>query len=299
MPEHETWFSYLFPGLHENIANLAMVLNRYVTGEDTTWIAHESYGHHGASVNHVVGALFVLFLLVVLGVMARGRFADVKTAVVPEAKLSAGTFLELFVEAILGVMTGVMGKKNAKAFLPLIGTCAFFIFFSNALGLFPGLLPPTESLKTTLVCALVIFFSTHIYGLKENGFAHIKHLFGPVTFDPKKPVTVLAIPLMLLMFVIEVIGHLARPVSLSLRLMANIFADHVVLGIFMTVAATFLGGIPLLVPVPIMLLGTMVVVVQTLVFCILSCVYIGMAVEHHDHGDEHDEHGHGDHAAAH
>ena len=81
--------------------------------------------------------------------------------------------------------------------------------------------------------------------------------------------------------------------------MANIFADHVVLGIFMTVAATFLGGIPLLVPVPIMLLGTMVVVVQTLVFCILSCVYIGMAVEHHDHGDEHDEHGHGDHAAAH
>lgn len=299
MPEHETWFSYLFPGLHENIANLTMILNRQITGEDTTWVAHESYGHHGASVNHVVGALFVLLVIVVLGLVARGRFADVKTAVVPEDKMSAGTFLELFVESVLGVMSGVMGKKNAKAFLPLIGTCAFFIFFSNALGLFPGLLPPTESLKTTLVCALVIFFATHIYGLKENGFNHIKHLFGPVTFDPKKPLTVLAIPLMLLMFVIEVIGHLARPVSLSLRLMANIFADHVVLGIFMTVAATFLGGIPLLIPVPIMLLGTMVVVVQTLVFCILSCVYIGMAIEHHDHGDEHGEHGHGEHAHAH
>jgi F-type H+-transporting ATPase subunit a len=294
MPEHETWFSYLLPGLHENIANLTMVLNRYVTGEDGTWIAHEGYGHGGASINHVVGALFVLLVLVVLGFIGRGRFNDVKTAVVPEASLSVSTFLELFVESVLSVMSGVMGKKNAKAFLPLIGTCAFFIFFSNALGLFPGLLPPTESLKTTLVCALVIFFATHFYGLKENGFNHIKHLFGPVTFDPKKPATVLAIPLMLLMFVIELIGHLARPVSLSLRLMANIFADHVVLGIFMTVAATFLGGLPLLLPVPIMLLGTMVVVVQTLVFCILSCVYIGMAIEHHDHG-EHEE-GHDDHA---
>jgi F-type H+-transporting ATPase subunit a len=298
MPEHETWFSYLFPALNENIANLVMILNRQITGEDTTWVAHESYGHHGANVHHVVGALFVLLILVVLGLVARGRFADVKTAVVPEDRMSPGTFLELFVESVLGVMSGIMGKKNAKAFLPLIGTCAFFIFFSNALGLIPGLLPPTESLKTTLVCAIIIFLATHYYGLRENGFAHIKHLFGPITFDPAKPLTVFAIPLMLLMFVIEVIGHLARPVSLSLRLMANIFADHVVLGIFMTLAATFLGGIPLLLPVPIMLLGTMVVVVQTLVFCILSCVYIGMAIEHHDHGDEHGEHAH-EHAEAH
>lgn len=300
MPEHDTWFSLAFPGLHENIASLAMVMNRYLTGEDGTWIAHQGYGHDGADVHHVVGAVFVLVLLVILGLLARGRFADVTTAVVPEARMTPATFIEVFIEAILSVMTGVMGKKNAKAFLPLIGTCAFFILFSNALGLFPGLLPPTESLKTTLVCALVIFFATHIYGLKVNGLNHIKHLFGPVTFDPKKPLTVFAIPLMLLMFVIEVIGHLARPLSLSLRLMANIFADHVVLGIFMTVATVFLGY-PLLLPVPIMLLGTMVVVVQTLVFCILSCVYIGLAIEHHDHGDEHGEgepdgHGHGEHA---
>jgi F-type H+-transporting ATPase subunit a len=125
----------------------------------------------------------------------------------------------------------------------------------------------------------VIFFATHIFGISRNGMNHIKHLFGP-WLGP------LGIPLNALMFVIECISHIARPISLSLRLMANIFADHLVVAIFATL-------VPFIVPVPVMLLGTMVVVVQTLVFCLLSTVYIAMAIENHDHADEHEGH-HGD-----
>ncbi len=286
MPEHESIFSLagVFHPLFENIENLTRMINVWVTGEDTTWMAHEHYVHGEADVQHVVGGLFVFVLLAVLAGLAYGRIKDTAKAVVPEAQLSAATFVELFSESVFNMMAGIMGKKQARFFLPLIGTCAFFIFFSNVLGLIPGFLPPTSSLKTTAACAVVIFLSTHVFGLKENGFAHIKHLFGPATFDPAKPMTILAIPLMALMFVIEVISHFARPRSLSLRLMANMFADHLVLGVFT-------GLVPFLIPVPIMILGTLVVGVQTLVFCILSTVYIGLAIEHHDHGDEH---GHGE-----
>jgi F-type H+-transporting ATPase subunit a len=85
-----------------------------------------------------------------------------------------------------------------------------------------------------------------------------------------------ALPLMLLMFLIECISHVARPMSLSVRLMGNMFADH-------AVVATFALLVPIVVPVPMMVLGVLVCIVQTLVFCILSTVYIGLAVAHEEH----------------
>jgi F-type H+-transporting ATPase subunit a len=153
--------------------------------------------------------------------------------------------------------------------LPLIGTCAFFILISNVIGLVPGFLPPTSNFNTTLGCGIIIFAATHLYGLKVNGFNHIKHLFGPV-------IGIKWLPLMLLMFFIELISHIARPLSLGIRLMANMTADHLVLTIF-------LGLVPFLVPLPMYVLGSIVVVVQTLVFCLLSTVYISMAIEEAEH----------------
>lgn len=288
MPEHESWLSLLFPGLFDWVAERTAAINAIVTGQDTTWMAHEHYGHGGANVQHVVWGWVVLVLLAVIAYLAYAGVRDTKAAIVPEDKLTARTFVELFTGAVLRMMSDIMGKDAARYFLPLIGTCAFFIFFSNSVGMVPGVVPPTESLKTTVVCAMVIFFATHIYGLQRNGMKHVQHLFGP-WLGP------IGIPLNLIMFVIEIIGHLARPLSLSLRLMANIFADHLVLAIFASL-------VPWFVPLPVlpMLLGTMVVVVQTVVFCLLSTVYIGMAIENHDHEHEgHGEgHGHG-HEAAH
>ena len=106
--------------------------------------------------------------------------------------------------------------------------------------------------------AIVVFMVTHIYGVREHGFvAYFAHFCGPVR-------NIFALPLMLLMFVIEIVSHLARPLSLAVRLMGNMVADHKVLGIFL----------------PVMVLGLLVAVVQTLVFCLLSIVYIALAVEH-------------------
>ena len=279
MPEHESWFSLTLGPLYRFIESLTMSLNALVTGSSETWIAHQGYGHGGASVDHVVSALFVLLLATAMAFVANGKLKDAKAALIPEETLTIRTFFELFIGGVLGMMEPIMGKKAARYFLPLIGTCAVFILFSNGMGLIPGFLPPTESLKTTAACAIIIFVATHVYGIRENGMTHIKHLFGP-WLGP------IGIPLNLLMFVIEVIGHLARPLSLSLRLMANMFGDHMVVGIF-----TLL--VPFIVPVPFLVLGTIVVMVQTAVFCILSTVYIGLAVAHHDHEEHGDDHGHG------
>ena len=261
MPHGESWFN-LLPFFHR-VEALAAGLSRPVNDEGVTWIAHGPIG-----VQHVFGLALVLLLLILLGLAARASLANTQKALIPEDKLTARTFVELFVSTTYTMMSDIMGKKPAKFFLPLIGTCAFVILFSNLLGLVPGFTPPTDSLNTTVAMSLVIFFATHIFGIKENGLAYLKHFFGPVLF------------LAPLFFVIEIISNLARPLSLSIRLMANMFADHQVL--------SQVGGlVKWVVPVAPMVLGSLVCVVQTLVFCILSTVYISMAVAHHDHEEAH------------
>jgi len=260
MPHGESWFN-LLPFYH-TVEALAAGLSRPVNDEGLTWIAHGPIG-----VQHVFGLALVLILLLIVGLISKAALSDTKKALVPEDKLTVRTFVELFVSTAYKMMADIMGKKAAKFFLPLIGTCAFVILVSNFLGLVPGFTPPTDSLNTTVAMSLVIFFATHIFGLKENGLGYIKHFFGPVLF------------LAPLFFVIEIISNLARPLSLSIRLMANMFADHQVL-------SQVSGLVKWIVPVAPMVLGSLVCIVQTLVFCILSTVYISMAVAHHEHGEE-------------
>jgi F-type H+-transporting ATPase subunit a len=132
------------------------------------------------------------------------------------------------------------------------------------LALVPGAPVPTTHLGVTLGCALVVFILFNIYGLKENGWAYIKHLAGPAWY------------LAPLMFVIETISLLVRPLTLAIRLMLNMAVDHLIVGIFA-------GLVAVLVPLPFMLLGVLVLIVQTLVFTMLTCVYIGLATEHEAH----------------
>jgi len=211
---------------------------------------------------HVFLTIVAIIAIVVLAQKAFKHFS-----VKAEGKLTARTFFELILDALMGLMTEQMGRKNAERFLPLIGTLAVFIFFCNAMALIPGFLPPTDNLNTTAAPALVVFFTTHIVGVKQHGFkTYFGHFLGPIH-------KWYALPLMLIMLPIEIISHVARPLSLSLRLLGNMFGDHAVLGIF-------LGILPFLLPLPLMVLGMVVVVVQTMVFCILSVIYISMAVEH-------------------
>ena len=238
-----------------------------------TWIDHAEI-----DVQHVLGALLVLGLLLVVGLIVRSSIKGTAEDLVPSDKLTVRNFCEIIVSTAFGMMSNIMGDKAARFFLPLIGTCAFFILFSNTLSLIPGFVPPTDKLNTTLAMALVIFFTTHGFGVRENGIGYFKRFLGPI-------ISPLALPLMLLMLVIETVSHLVRPVSLSVRLMANMVADHTVLAVFLAGLATSAGAAaiwPWWVPVPALMyvMGTIVVLVQTLVFCLLSSIYIGEALEH-------------------
>jgi F-type H+-transporting ATPase subunit a len=129
------------------------------------------------------------------------------------------------------------------------------------LGLVPGFFSPTASLNTTLSLAICTFVLTHVIGIKFHGVKYIKHFLGPVW--------VLA-PLML---IIELIGHFARVMSLSIRLFGNIFGKEKVLGILFALAGFALA------PLPILFLGILVSFIQAVVFTLLSIVYFTGAME--------------------
>ena len=257
MPEHATWFSFLIPNFEEMLARFREAVGLSVVNNSPV------------EIQYVLGFAFVSILILLLVLAARRKMADTRAALIPDETLTARTFFETMTETVLDLMESIMDRKAALYFLPLIGTCAFIIFFSNFIGLVPGFVPPTSNLSTTLAMSLVIFITTHIYGVKEHGIGYFAHFLGPIR-------KWYALPLMLLMVCIEIISHLARPLSLSIRLMGNMFADHMVVG-------TFVALVPIVVPIPIMLLGVIVCIVQTLVFCILSTVYIGMAIAHEEH----------------
>lgn len=272
MPEHWSWFSFLPEEWHEGLRSFiadtfgawgAEVLDMGRTGDEKFF-----YGGR-FDVLHVWGFIFVLLLLIFVAVKTKARLGDTEKAIIPEDRLTVPTFAELFTGGVYNTMVSIMGKEATKFFLPLIGTCAFVILFSNVLGLIPGFLPPTDNLNTTAAMAIIIFCSTHIFGVKKQGFVnYMKHFMGPI------PV------LAPLIFVIELVSHIVRPVTLSIRLTANMFADHAVLGAFLLLSS---GMFFIPFPVAVYFLGIIVVLVQTLVFCLLSMVYIGAAIEDHAH----------------
>lgn len=256
--DHWSLLQQVMPGAFHNVQGLL----------GNTWIEKSPVGR----VAHVFMAGVVFLLLVLLAVGVSKRLSDPEKAVVPETKFSATVFFEVIVGGIMTMLQTSMGMSvdKARKVLPLVASLAAFILFSNVLGMIPGFLPPTDNLNTTLALGLIVFLATHWYGIKHSGLAYFKHFFGPI-------IAWYALPLMILMFLIEMISHVARPLSLALRLMGNMFGDHKVMGIF-------LGFGFLLVPLPIMLLGLLVAVVQTLVFCLLTMVYFSIALadaEHH------------------
>ncbi|MCU0659233.1 MAG: F0F1 ATP synthase subunit A [Polyangiaceae bacterium] len=260
MPEHTSFLSYLlamFPGLSHNAEALGkMVMSGQPVSE-----------HH---VEPFVMSVLIAVLVLVLAMLARGQLQQTEKAVIPEAKLTLRTFIEVFVGAFYGLARDIMGAKRARQFFPVIGTSALFIFFSNLMGLIPGMSPPTSSLNITLGCGLLVAILFNYYGLRENGFGYIKHLWGP-------NLGVLGIPINILIFCIEALTMVViRPLTLGVRLMINMAVDHLI-------GSIFLGLIALFLPIPAIFLGILVVVVQTVVFCLLSCVYIGLATEHEEH----------------
>jgi F-type H+-transporting ATPase subunit a len=170
------------------------------------------------------------------------------------------SFLEFVVSGLEDFMVDITGPEG-RAFFPFIATIFLYIFLCNLIGLVPGFISPTANPNTTIALALLTFIYTHFLGVKYHGFKYIKHFLGPIWY------------IAWLMLPIEIIGHLARVMSLSIRLFGNIFGKEKVLGILFALWGLYL------VPLPIMFLGLLVSFVQALVFMLLATVYFTGAME--------------------
>jgi len=213
---------------------------------------------------HVTFTWLVMAILVVMGVLGTRALRPVPGPL--------QNFAEVVIEAFYGLLDQMIGKQG-RQFLPLIGTAGLFILTSNLLGNIPGFQPPTANWNTTVALAVTVFLSYNYFGIRKHGLLnYLKHFCGPIWW------------LAPLMFPIEFIGHLARPVSLSIRLFGNIFGEESVIVILLSLVWLVM---PYFIWLIIMLpLSLFTAAVQTFVFLMLSMVYIAGAVEE-GHGEEH------------
>ncbi|MBI3128984.1 MAG: F0F1 ATP synthase subunit A [Candidatus Tectomicrobia bacterium] len=179
--------------------------------------------------------------------------------------------LETLFEGVNGFMQGALGPQG-KPYFPLIFTLAVYLYLNNVIGILPGAMAPTSNVNTNIGCALTVFFATHYIGFKKSGLGYFKHFTGPIIW------------LAPLMVPIELISHLARPLSLTLRLFGNITGEELVLGVLMLLCLQIF--LPL--PWAMQLFAMFGSFIQAFVFVLLSMIYIAGSLE----GHEHDEHGH-------
>ena len=246
--------------------------------------------------DHVLYTWVVMLILIGVAWAASRR-----ASLVPRG---AQNFVEVVLEQFIQMIDDVIGPEGRR-YLPLIGTLGLFILLGNLIGLVPGMNGPTTNLNTTAACALVVFFAYHYIGIRKQGLGHyLKHFMGPVP------------ALAPLMIPIELISHLARPLSLTLRLFGNMFGGHVLLAIIFflmgldgligwalsgSAIGAVVGGIGGLVTVLFTVgflypLKILVSFLQAFIFVMLTMLYIASAVE----GAEHDApHGHAESPAAH
>jgi F-type H+-transporting ATPase subunit a len=210
-------------------------------------------GLHGQDYSFITHSWLVMLILIVCALLC-GKGVQLLP------KKGQNVF-EVIIDGLENFMVEITGPEG-RFFFPYIATVFLFIFVSNIIGLIPGMFSPTANLNTTLALALCTFVYTHVIGIKFHGAKYIKHFLGPVWW------------LAPLMFPIELIGHLARVMSLSVRLFGNIFGKETVLAILFVLAGAYLA------PLPILFLGILVSFIQALVFMLLSTMYFVGSMEH-------------------
>jgi F-type H+-transporting ATPase subunit a len=209
---------------------------------------------------HLVPDYIVMCLLIALALILLLGLSSRKLSLVPSKRQS---ILELIIQTFEGLLVDTIGERGKK-YLPLIATVGLFILFCNLIGLVPGFMSPTSKLNVTIGCALVVFVYYHFQGIRAQGlFKYLKHFAGPVP---------LLAPLMI---PIEIISHFSRPVSLSIRLFGNIFAEEVLIVIMASI-------IPFFLPLPFMAIAIFTAIIQSFVFVLLACIYIAGAVAHEE-----------------
>lgn len=243
MPEHELWLTKIFNDHLAGPANSILALV-HVTAEDPQrpWV------------NWLVMELLVVAILVVLFAALRSRMSVDKPGKVQHVFEIIYLFIKDTVDEI--------GIEHGARYVPYFATIFIFILFMNLLGLIPSFESPTMAIAVTfgLAFSSVVFY--HYHGVRALGLmAYLKQFVGPIWW------------LFLLMIPLEIISHLARPLSLSVRLYANMFAGEQVTG-------AFLGLTKIGVPVIFMALHLFVAILQAYIFTLLSMIYVNMATSH-------------------
>lgn len=225
---------------------------------------------------HVVLAVISLLICTVGLYLFRGKLSVDKPS-------NSQQLLEVVVTGIRGMLDDIVGPYGRR-YLPLIGAFAVFIFVSNIMGLVPGLGAPSGNINVTLALGILSFGYYVFKGFQQQGIGYLKHFMNGLTSGPLVLVGVVV-------FFFEMISNFVRPFTLGIRLFLNIFADHQIGGAFEQIQPWIL---PIILPLP---LATFVAIVQTMVFIMLSMIYLAETVPHEEH--DHEEHHHGEPAAAH
>jgi F-type H+-transporting ATPase subunit a len=189
--------------------------------------------------------------------------------------------VEFVVETLSNFVEGVLGPEGRR-FVPFLGTLFLYIYLQNIFGLVPFMFTPTSVLSTTVALALVVFVYVQWVGLRSNGLVgYLRHLAG----DPKDAVGWAMSPLM---FPLHVVGELAKPVSLSLRLFGNMMGEETLIAVFIGLGITTIAfaGAPVGLPlhVPFLFLALLTTFIQALVFMLLSTIYFALVLPHDEEG---------------
>ena len=214
-----------------------------------------------ASFFMAISALTILFLL----------FLGTKKKLLIPSKIQLVTEMSY---TFIAKMINDTAGSNAKPFFPFIFTLFMFVLFCNMVGMLPYSFTVTSHIIVTFMLALIIFIGVTIIGFIKHGVKYLE-LFVP------KGVPIALLPLII---VIEIISYLARPVSLSVRLFANMMAGHTMLKVFggFVISLGLLGGwLPLSFSVALTGLEILIAFLQAYVFAILTCIYLNDALNIH------------------
>lgn len=212
----------------------------------------------------LVGTWLVMGILLVFGFLARRALAAAADPTTPDDAITLRSVAETIVEWADGFVYEVTQLHHYRQFVPFFGTLFMFILLANFLGLVPGMEPPTSDSDLTFALGTISFCFFIFHGIKAQGLlGYLRTFLGPM------------LALAPLMLMIEIADNIFRPFSLGVRLYANLFADHLVLGIFTSMTLT-----RLVIPLAFLSLGMIVCIVQAMVFMILSMAYVRLAVSH-------------------
>ena len=229
-------------------------LNHHFGAATTALLSHLGFhpAHPSAPISNTMAMeVFVCLLLILFFLVVRARLSVENPGGLQHLVEMTNEFINEQADQVIG--------HGYERYVPYLTALGYFILIGNLLGLVPGFESPTADVSVPLGCALTTFAYYQFHGIRHHGWRYIKQFLGPVG------------GLAWLMFPIEVVSHVARILSLSVRLFANMFAGDMV-------TLAFFSLVPILVPVAFLALHLGVALVQAFIFVMLTMVYIGMAV---------------------